>query len=175
MHIPYCSYAVGSTHTFAYRTISFTSIDIYIETHTYTQPNKQIQQIQSVHDTSISSSQQMVSNDNDLTAAFRAKAIFMKSWNPASAPSVRDPTVENPWSVGCFVTIAVEFRSCSPFLSWSEGERLLIFCPFPSCRTVIAWNCMHFISRPSVGMLPPPFPRRHRPRIEPSIKPGRPR
>ena len=89
MHIPY-SYAVGSTHTFAYRTISFTSIDSYIETHTYTQPNKQIQQIQSVHDINIIlPSQQMVSNDNDLTAAFRAKAIFMKSWNPASAPSVR--------------------------------------------------------------------------------------
>jgi hypothetical protein len=31
----------------------------------------------------------MTAGDNDLTAAFRAKAIFMKSWKPASAPSVR--------------------------------------------------------------------------------------
>lgn len=65
----------------------------------------------------------MLSSDNDLTAAFRAKAIFMKSWNPASAPSVRDTQVENPWSAWVLLLVALV---CSRlFVTWDCGTNFV--------------------------------------------------
>lgn len=91
----------------------------------------------------------MVDGSSDLNAAFKHKAAYMKSWKPASTPSVggtKDEKHSSSFAPKSLVSLTVSSL-------------------FSTNRTATAWNSTHSINKPCRGMLPPVLKRRRLPNV----------
>lgn len=115
----------------------------------------------------------------DLSAVFRQKAAYMKTWKPASIPSVSERSaagsliwlqhaddISGPIPLFFLTELRSPFsKLLFQFLSRNDPRT-------PPYRTAIGWNCTRCTSRP-FRVTPPPSCRRSRAGNAPSSRRGR--